>query len=67
MQQSFYQLSVGVTVEKMIVRVENCLGYKILVSLRAEQERIVELLSAIDREIVLFDHLEKSSSKKRRV
>lgn len=66
MQQTFYQSSVGVTVEKMIFRIEHWLNYEVHLPPLAEQKRIVALLASMDREIVLMDRLEKSMREQKR-
>ena len=59
-QRTFFQSSVGVTVEKLIFRIENWLDYEICLPSLAEQRRIVALLGAMDREIVLLDRMQKA-------
>lgn len=59
LQRTFYQSSVGVTVEKMIFRVDHWLRYYIHLPPIEEQRRIVAFLSAIDTEIVLLDRQQK--------
>lgn len=66
LQRTFYQSSVGVTVEKMIFRLENWLNYEIHLPPLNEQKRIVALLSAIDQEIVLLDHQQKTLVKQKK-
>lgn len=62
LQRTFYQASVGVTVEKMIFRLDEWMRYEIHLPPIDEQRRIVSLLSAIDREIVLLDRQQKMLS-----
>lgn len=66
MQRTFYQSSVGVTVEKMIFRIEHWLRYGIHLPPLAEQKRIVALLAAVDREIILLDSLEKALAEQKK-
>lgn len=66
LQQTFYQSSVGVTVEKMIFRIDKWLEYHVNLPSIAEQRKIVAVLSAIDREIVLLDRLEKSIAEQKK-
>ena len=66
LQRTFYQSSVGVTVEKMIFRLDHWLKYEIHVPPLDEQRRIVSLLSAIDREIVLLDRQQKAMAEQKK-
>jgi type I restriction enzyme S subunit len=64
-QRTFYQSSVGVTVEKMIFRLEKWLEYQIHVPPLAEQQLIVAVLSRLDQEIVLLDCQQKALTKQK--
>jgi len=66
LQRTFYQSSVGVTVEKMIFRIDQWLKYEVHLPPLEEQRRIVELLSAIDLEIVLLDRLQKALTEQKK-
>lgn len=65
MQRSFYQSSVGVTVEKMIFRIDKWLDYEIHLPPISEQKQIVGLLGSFDKEIVLLDRLQKALADQR--
>ena len=65
-QQTFYQSSVGVTVEKMIFRIDHWLNYEIHLPPVSEQRRVVSLLCAVDSEIVLLDQSQKLFLKQKR-
>ena len=59
LQRTFYHSSVGVTVEKMIFRIEQWLDFEVHLPPIAEQQQVVVVLTAIDREIVQLDRLQK--------
>lgn len=66
LQRTFYQSSVGVALEKMIFRIDKWLDYEIHLPPLPEQQRIVAVLTAIDREIVLLDRLQKAVAKQKK-
>lgn len=65
-QQTCFQSSVGVDVEKMIFRVKDWFKYKIHIPPEPEQQRIARILSCWDRAIELTEKLiqEKTKLKK---